>query len=54
VKTRWGGTGEITDKIAAYNSSVAQFLPIFVSPFLGYLLDRFGNRSLTCKNYLNK
>jgi len=52
VKTRWGGAGEITDRIAANNSSIAQFLPIFVAPFLGYFLDRFGNRSLTCKNYL--
>jgi len=46
VKKRWNRT----DEIAAYNSSVAQFLPIFISPFLGYFLDRFGNRSLVCKN----
>nr|CAG8517109.1 13088_t:CDS:10 [Entrophospora candida] len=42
VKKRWNSS----DEIAAYNSSVAQFLPIFVSPFLGYLLDRFGKRSI--------
>ncbi|RHZ60411.1 hypothetical protein Glove_353g12 [Diversispora epigaea] len=41
VKTRWNDS----DKIAAFDSSVAQFLPIFVSPFLGYLLDRFGYRT---------
>ncbi|CAG8716198.1 3252_t:CDS:2, partial [Funneliformis caledonium] len=42
VKNRW----DCTDEVAAYNSSIAQFLPIFISPFLGYFLDRFGNRSL--------
>ncbi|RIA97990.1 major facilitator superfamily domain-containing protein [Glomus cerebriforme] len=47
VKTRWNNTDEISDEYAAYNSSIAQFLPIFISPFLGYFLDRFGNRSLT-------
>ncbi|CAG8462744.1 7327_t:CDS:2 [Acaulospora morrowiae] len=41
VKFRW----KVSDEVAAYYSSVAQFLPIFVSPFLGYLLDRFGGRS---------
>src|SRR6266540_2333755 len=45
VKKRWG----FSDELAAYDSSVAQFLPIFVSPFLGYLLDRFGKRSIACK-----
>ncbi|CAB4436284.1 unnamed protein product [Rhizophagus irregularis] len=43
IKTRWNST----DEYAAYTSSIAQFLPIFISPFLGYFLDRFGNRSLT-------
>ncbi|CAI2176685.1 15838_t:CDS:2 [Funneliformis geosporum] len=42
VKNRWN----CSDEVAAYNSSMAQFLPIFISPFLGYFLDRFGNRSL--------
>ncbi|RGB31982.1 major facilitator superfamily domain-containing protein [Rhizophagus diaphanus] len=43
IKVRWNST----DKYAAFASSIAQFLPIFVSPFLGHFLDRFGNRSLT-------
>jgi len=40
VKTRWG----VSDTTAAYNSSISQFLPIFVAPFLGYLMDRYGQR----------
>ncbi|CAG8617755.1 553_t:CDS:2, partial [Funneliformis mosseae] len=43
IKIRWN----LTDEIAAYNSSISQLFPILLSPFLGYLLDRFGNRSLT-------
>ncbi|CAG8456318.1 14922_t:CDS:2 [Funneliformis mosseae] len=43
VKIRWNHT----DEIAAYNSNISQLFPIFISPFLGYFLDRFGNRSLT-------
>ncbi|CAG8770377.1 2670_t:CDS:2, partial [Funneliformis caledonium] len=43
IKIRWN----LTDEIAAYNSSISQLFPIILSPFLGYLLDRFGNRSLT-------
>ncbi|CAH1767964.1 1003_t:CDS:2, partial [Entrophospora sp. SA101] len=42
VKIRWNKT----DETAAYDASIAQFLPIFISPFLGFLLDRFGHRSL--------
>ncbi|KAI9144469.1 major facilitator superfamily domain-containing protein [Paraphysoderma sedebokerense] len=35
-----------TETLAAYNASVGQFLPIVVSPFLGYMLDRHGHRPL--------
>ncbi|RUS13171.1 major facilitator superfamily domain-containing protein, partial [Jimgerdemannia flammicorona] len=46
VKFKFGST----DEIAAYNSSVAQLAPIFIVPFLGLLLDRYGQRCLagTC------
>ncbi|CAG8446828.1 13734_t:CDS:2 [Dentiscutata heterogama] len=37
----------ISDDEAASRSSLAQFLPIFIAPFLGYLLDRYGRRSAT-------
>ncbi|CAI2167413.1 17625_t:CDS:2 [Funneliformis geosporum] len=43
VKIRWNHT----DINAAYKSSISQLFPIFISPFLGFFLDRFGNRSLT-------
>ncbi|CAG8528576.1 9878_t:CDS:2, partial [Dentiscutata erythropus] len=43
LKTRWG----ISDDEAAFRSSFAQFSPIFIAPFLGYLLDRYGRRSTT-------
>ncbi|RUP45448.1 hypothetical protein BC936DRAFT_148169, partial [Jimgerdemannia flammicorona] len=42
VKFKFGST----DEIAAYNSSVAQLAPIFIVPFLGLLLDRYGQRCL--------
>ncbi|CAG8797255.1 21008_t:CDS:2 [Gigaspora margarita] len=41
--TRW----HLLDVEAAKLSSIAQFLPIFIAPFLGYLLDKFGRRSIT-------
>ncbi|KAF0408075.1 MFS general substrate transporter [Gigaspora margarita] len=43
IKTRW----HLSNEEAANRSSFAQFLPIFITPFLGYFLDRFGRRSIT-------
>ncbi|CAG8505991.1 10817_t:CDS:2 [Scutellospora calospora] len=43
LKIRWG----LTNDEAGKRSSLAQLLPIFIAPFLGYFLDRFGRRSTT-------
>ncbi|CAG8562036.1 5910_t:CDS:2 [Gigaspora rosea] len=43
TKTRWN----LSNEEAAKLSSFAQLLPIFIAPFLGYLLDKFGRRSIT-------
>ncbi|CAG8789816.1 9529_t:CDS:2, partial [Cetraspora pellucida] len=43
LKTRWG----YSEKEAGTISSIAQLFPIFIAPFLGYLLDKFGRRSTT-------
>ncbi|ORX90928.1 MFS general substrate transporter [Basidiobolus meristosporus CBS 931.73] len=32
---------------ASYYASFAQFLPIFVAPFMGYVLDGFGKRTIS-------
>ncbi|KAJ1674624.1 hypothetical protein EV182_002896 [Spiromyces aspiralis] len=33
-----------SDEVAAWNASFSQFLPIFLVPCLGFVLDKFGNR----------
>jgi len=43
VKERFGRA----DADAAQIASVAQVLPIFIAPFLGYLFDRYGRRCST-------
>ncbi|ORX71206.1 MFS general substrate transporter, partial [Linderina pennispora] len=41
VKLRFGAN----DAVAAWSASVSQIMPIFLVPFLGWFLDRFGLRT---------
>jgi hypothetical protein len=36
------------DSEAAQVASIAQVLPIFIAPFLGYVHGRYGKRCSTC------
>ncbi|KAJ1918158.1 hypothetical protein H4219_002799 [Mycoemilia scoparia] len=40
IKLRFG----TDDRVAAWNASISQIMPIFLVPCLGYILDRFGHR----------
>ncbi|KAK9695221.1 hypothetical protein K7432_013090 [Basidiobolus ranarum] len=37
----------VNEEQAGYYASFAQFLPIFIAPFMGYILDGFGKRTLS-------